>query len=667
VTATADVATSPLKLAYRPDIDGMRAIAVIAVILFHASPQICPGGFIGVDIFFVLSGYLITSIILVDLSREEFSFSRFYARRIRKIFPALSMVLAFCLVVGWFILFPHEWKALAKNVLAGAGFYSNFLAARTNGYFDDAAKKQPLLHLWSLGIEEQFYIFWPLTLVLLWKRPRWVLPGILLLAGCSFALNIAYLKRDPVQSFYNPAMRIWELLVGAALAWFTMRYGEVRGRSKKELLSAAGLALIAAGFCLIDQSKPFPGWWGLVPVAGTVMLVRAGSEAWFNRWALASRPAVFVGLISYSFYLWHWPLLVFARLIDGSDYHVYLNPYRISEVLAAVVVLAFILSWATYKFWETPMRFSVKLTSAYRVAILLASMSAVVWLGVLSLHFLVPRLNSPAARELAEVMDDQRHAENWGMAPFTAYVIPSGGKNATLFVGDSNMAQYESRIEAVIRADPHSATAVFATSGGCPPLPGMNQAQPGYRCPAFYDYWTAIAMQPRFSTVVISALWWGYDLDTIRRLNSPVTETYQGRSPTAHDFDEAWRGLETNIRSLVKARKRVVILASIPTSPTFDSQYALSRIHRPGVWRIPPVPRALIEEWQADVNARLKVIARDSGAEIVWPMDYLCPGNECPGLDTDGSPIYSDGNHLRSSKAANLATFVDDLVHPSTQ
>ena len=658
-----------MKLAYRRDIDGMRGLAVSAVVLFHAFPRICPGGFSGVDVFFVLSGYLITSIILADLSREEFSFSGFYSRRIRRIFPALVVVLAACLAVGWLVLFPNEWHALANNVLAGAGFYSNFLVAGMNGYFDPGSQRQPLLHLWSLGIEEQFYIFWPVTLVLLWKRPRWALGGILLLAGISFVLNVAYLKRDPVQSFYNPAMRMWELLAGAALARFTMLNGEVKRRAARELFGAAGLALVTAGFWLIDANKAFPGWWALIPVTGTLMLVRAGSEAWLNRWVLGSRPAVFVGLISYPLYLWHWPLLVFARMVNESDYR--FDQHRAGQVHAATAVLIVALPWITYKLWEVPIRFSTKLTSAFRVRLLLGSMVGIALLAVLSLETMPPRLNSPATRELAVVTADINPAENWKLFPFHVREVPSSGKKATLLVGDSFMAQYESRIEADLRADPRRATAVFANSGQCPPLPGMNLAKPGFRCPAFYDYWTGLAMQPRFSTVAITAAWWVYDLDTTRTYgaspkNAIIPLTYRGGRPTPQDFGEAWRGLETTVRSLVKAGKRVVLIGPSPSFETLDPQNGISRIHATAVWRMPAVPKAQVEGLQAESNKKLKAIARATGAEVIWPTENLCPRDKCPALDTDGSPIYADGNHLRSSKAAKLATFMDDLVRPTT-
>jgi hypothetical protein len=382
---------------------------------------------------------------------------------------------------------------------------------------------------------------------------------------------------------------------------------------------------------------------------------------------LASGPAVFVGLISYPLYLWHWPLLVFAGMLDRSDYH--LSPHRFSALRAATVVLAFVLSWATYKCWETPMRFSPRLTSAHRVRLLLASMAGAALLGILSLRVIAPRLNSTAVREMAIAMGQMRHCENWKMSPFAVHEIPSRGKNATLLVGDSFMEHYESRIEAAIQADPRRATAVFATSGLCPPLPGMNPDQPGFRCPAFYDFWTRLASQPRFTTVAISSLWWLYDFDTLRGSgipvqNSVVPQTYRGRRPTAHDFDEAWSGLETTVRSLVNSGKRVVILAPSPNDAGLNPQNGISRIHTPAVWRLPPLRRAVVERVQVESNKKLIAIARDSGAEIIWPMDYLCRADKCPALDADGSPIYVDDGHIRPSEAAKLASFVDDLVRP---
>jgi peptidoglycan/LPS O-acetylase OafA/YrhL len=337
------------ELAYRPDIDGLRAVAVIAVLVFHALPERLPGGFAGVDIFFVLSGYLISTIILRDLEQGKFSLLFFYSRRVRRIFPSLSLVLATSLVAGWSLLLPGEWQVLTAQVLAGAGFLSNVLMAREAGYFDAAAHTKPLLHLWSLAIEEQFYIFWPLTLLLLWKRVSKILPVILLIVLVSFILDVAFLRHHPAGTFYNPATRMWELLAGAALGSFTLEYGPAKQNATSEVLGAAGALAIAAAFAVLNDKTPFPGWWTLLPVLGAVFLVRAGSGAWFNRCVLSSRLAVFIGLISYPLYLWHWPALVFFKLVSDSDFS--LSARRLAILRIAILGFSILLAWATWRFW----------------------------------------------------------------------------------------------------------------------------------------------------------------------------------------------------------------------------------------------------------------------------------------------------------------------------
>lgn len=202
---------------YRPDIDGLRAVAILAVVLFHAFPGKMPGGFIGVDIFFVISGFLISTIIFSSLERDRFSLVEFYVRRIRRIFPALIVVLLTSLVVGWFTLFPDEYKQLGTHTAAGAAFIQNFILWRESGYFDNAAESKPLLHLWSLAVEEQFYIFWPLLLAFVWKR-QWSFLKITAAIGlASFAANIYLMHRSPTAAFFLPISRFWELMVGGGL------------------------------------------------------------------------------------------------------------------------------------------------------------------------------------------------------------------------------------------------------------------------------------------------------------------------------------------------------------------------------------------------------------------------------------------------------------------
>ena len=318
---------------YRPDIDGLRAIAVLAVIGFHASPSLIPGGFIGVDIFFVISGYLISTIIMNNLERSSFSFVEFYIRRINRIFPALFIVLFTCYIFGWFVLLPDEYKQFGKHVAGGAGFVSNFMFWIESGYFDNAAKTKPFLHLWSLGIEEQFYIIWPLLLWIAWKQRLNLLIITLLVMLISFALNITRVNSEHLDAaFYSPQTRFWELLVGSVLAyfnlhkqayyskltlleaWFDKRVGPLiylhQSNPKNtllNLLSFLGATLILISILLISKENSFPGWWALMPTAGAFLIILAGNKAWLNRAVLSHRSFVWFGLISFPLYLWHWP------------------------------------------------------------------------------------------------------------------------------------------------------------------------------------------------------------------------------------------------------------------------------------------------------------------------------------------------------------------------
>lgn len=268
---------------YRPDIDGLRAIAVLSVVIYHAFPKLVRGGFIGVDIFFVISGFLISTIIMGSLERNSFSFIEFYSRRIKRIFPALLLVLITSFVFGWFALLADEYKQLGKHIAGGAGFVSNFLFWNESGYFDNAAETKPLLHLWSLGIEEQFYIIWPLLLWLVWKKRFNFLTMTIMVAVISFALNISKVHDDAVAAFYSPQTRLWELLVGSVLAYMTLHRQSLFPKLKHKLdiwlsqivyaqapenkvkilrdaQSVLGAFLILTGWLVITKERHFPGW-----------------------------------------------------------------------------------------------------------------------------------------------------------------------------------------------------------------------------------------------------------------------------------------------------------------------------------------------------------------------------------------------------------------------
>lgn len=353
MSAAKPLNTHHKAISYRPDIDGLRAIAVLSVVGFHAFPEWIKGGFIGVDIFFVISGFLISSIIMRELKSGSFSFADFYQRRVDRIFPALLTMLIALFAFGWFTLYADEFMQLGKHTAGGAGFIANFILLGEDGYFDNSSDLKPLLHLWSLGIEEQFYILWPLILWASYKLRINLIITIVCLLGISFYLNIENIDIHPTNTFYSPQTRFWELLSGAALAFYanSSRHTEKAGFKVSiisSILSISGLVLFAYGFLSITKDSAFPGWQAVIPVIGAVLIILAGRESWINQKILSNKLIVWIGLISFPLYLWHWPLLSLARTINGGE------PSQ--EFRGYLVVLAIALSAATYRLIETPLK-----------------------------------------------------------------------------------------------------------------------------------------------------------------------------------------------------------------------------------------------------------------------------------------------------------------------
>ncbi|KTC86052.1 MULTISPECIES: acyltransferase family protein [Legionella] len=352
---------------YRPDIDGLRAIAVLSVVFFHAFPTLLKGGFIGVDIFFVISGFLISTIIFGHLEQNSFKVTEFYSRRIKRIFPALLLVLLSCYLLGWFALFAQEYKQLGKHIFSGAGFISNIILWTESGYFDNTAETKPLLHLWSLGIEEQFYIVWPLLLYFAWKRKMNILLVIAAVCLISFSLNIGRVHRDIIGAFYAPQTRFWELWLGSLLAYLSLypqKFTAIVDKFKLKVAfpklsnataifsddarSILGGILILSGILFIIKERAFPGWWALLPSLGAVLIISAGPNTWINRKILSNKLLVWFGLISFPLYLWHWPLLAFVRIVEGQ------TPKPEIRFLIVLVSIAF--AWLTYELLEKPIR-----------------------------------------------------------------------------------------------------------------------------------------------------------------------------------------------------------------------------------------------------------------------------------------------------------------------
>ncbi len=493
---------------YRRDIDGLRAFAVLAVVAFHAFPWLLPGGFVGVDVFFVISGYLISGLISERLAQGRFTFADFYARRIKRIFPALLVVLAACFAFGWFTLLPAQFGALGKHIAAGMAFVSNFALWNESGYFDASAATKPLLHLWSLGIEEQFYLVWPLALFAFAKWRRSALLLIIVVGAVSFAINLATVGKSPIAAFYSPLSRFWELQVGCLLAALTTspKHGAM-SRPMADALSIAGAVLLALSVFFLNDKLGYPGAWALLPTAGTFFLIAAGPDSWFSRNVLAQPVAVWVGLISYPLYLWHWPLLSFASIsaIGIPSFGV-----RVAAVLASIALAA-----ATYVLIEKPIRFGARRPFRIPALIALSLVTGVVGYATFE-HGGVPARFPPEIRALAdfkyEYLTDARYPHCWlsnkqPFEEFAPYCIDTGGGRESVVVwGDSHAARLYPGLKAVF-----GDTIAFSqlSRDGCPPILGL-----GYElCQKSNAQIMGEIERIRPHTVILFGLWAFYEKD----------------------------------------------------------------------------------------------------------------------------------------------------------
>jgi peptidoglycan/LPS O-acetylase OafA/YrhL len=383
---------------YRPDIDGLRAVAITAVVAYHAFPQVFQGGFAGVDVFFVISGYLISNVIFQNADVQAFSITDFYSRRIRRIFPALATLFVSTLAIGWFVLSPRELAQLGKHVVSGSSFISNFALWRESGYFDSSAEFKPLLHLWSLAVEEQFYIFYPALMFFVLRRKVPRLPILGALTASSFALCLFLTSHSPAAAFYNPLSRIWEILLGCVIAHVVVKYADRPISSLlTNFMATTGLILIATAYSFFNSTTQFPGLAAVVPTCGAGLLILSGPNNFLSRHFLSNRIAVLIGLISFPLYLWHWPLLVFLRIHDGGE--------SSASSRAIVVLLSILLSIVTYQLIERPLRFRISSRSA--VLVLISAVASLALCGqVLAMNEGFPWRFSGEIQKLATFQPD---------------------------------------------------------------------------------------------------------------------------------------------------------------------------------------------------------------------------------------------------------------------
>ncbi len=649
---------------YRPDIDGLRAVAVLSILSFHAFPSWMKGGFIGVDVFFVISGFLISTIIFEALDRGTFSFTAFYARRIRRIFPALILVLVVSYALGWFLLLVDEYKQLGKHIAAGTGFISNFVMWRETGYFDNSAETKPLLHLWSLGVEEQFYIVWPLLLWLAWKWKFNLLTITVIVAIVSFYLNLNGVSKDPVATFYSPQTRFWELLCGSLLAWASIykkdapadikkkvvgwvgydiyrHIPEVNGKIRDNVFSWFGLFLLAYGFCHINEHIPFPGQWAIVPVLGSVSIISAGANAWVNRNLLSNKVAVWFGLISFPLYLWHWPLLSFVKIIESE------SPSRAIRI--AIGVLSIVLAWLTYNFLERPIR--LQGSSKANVALLVLTTLFIGIVGFLTYknHGISPRSTSlikGGERKLLKydfiVASHPNYIEQMTAdrqvairAPYCQFNNPDqtfdayrlgisdclkivSDKKNVLIIGDSHAAD----LYVALKETHHHLNLLQVTGAGCMAIRSRYRDKDD-PCRRLIDYGIEFAKKNKLDYVLLASRW-------------------------PNDFS----GLVLELDALKEAGQRVILMGPPVEFKKDVNKFLSRRSGDDGLVRLSP---RFINREKITLNERMAEFAKKNNVPFVDRISLFCDIQRVCNLVADNGELYIwDYGHLSRTGAKYL-------------
>jgi peptidoglycan/LPS O-acetylase OafA/YrhL len=628
---------------YRAEIDGLRGIAVLAVIGFHAFPDYLPGGFVGVDVFFVISGFLISSIILRQLLRSQFTISDFYARRMRRIFPALLVVLTACLLFGGLVLLPTELEQLGKHIGSAALFASNFTLWFESGYFDTTAKFKPLLHLWSLGIEEQFYLLWPMLLLLLWRRPSIMRSSVALLTAASFVLCLMLGARSSVANFYFPLSRFWELGLGCLLAVLKEPSGAVPPTRYRRLTTIAdsllpivGVVLICVSLLLFDRKTAFPGWAALVPTAGALCVIAGRSGSWFQRRIMASNVLVFIGLISYPLYLWHWPALSFAAILQAGT-----PP---STVRAIAVALSFALAWLTFIFFERPIRAQ----RSVRVSVALVAGLAILGaagLGMYALRGFPQRFDVDVQELTPEPRRNDFCPEEFRTQRVFNYCKSTQAAPAeVLFLGDSRAQSIYDGVADVLRT--RHAVSLLAR-GGCPPILGVNlHYRKQHGCmrawQAFVDYVDKV--KPGVVVVVGGGA----------HLSDPTEATWEKSADSLTQEDALKHGLHNLVTALGRS-SHVIYIRQLPFFETAPSCF-LRPIRLPGTECSPTISRASVEgETQAFDGILYQLQREIPQLELVNSIGALCSATTCGQQLPSGELLYIDEFHLSAAGGRHFA------------
>lgn len=647
-------------LRYRPDIDGLRAIAVLPVVLYHSSLGF-PGGYVGVDVFFVISGYLITKIIYDLVVAGKFSFVDFYDRRIRRLFPALFVLLL--AVASWsaFALIWTDLRTFGASLAAATIYLSNVFFYLDSGYFVEAARTKPLLHTWSLAVEEQFYIVVPFLLFALARfvPKRFHVWFIAAVSIASFAMCVWYTRTNTNAAFYLLPMRAWELGLGGALAIAAPAVFQKRWLS--EFLSIAGLVAILFAVFAFSTATPFPGWHAAIPTLGAAAILSTGgrSGAYVER-LLSSWPFVFIGQISYSLYLWHWPVIVaftYARITPASW-----------EVSAAAVAISTALATLSWRYVERPFRQRRLLPSARKLFIAAAagSLVAIACGAVLYVTKGFPQRYSPQAVELLKdsrwlstrrdchFVTKQRAEANQLCVRGATGVAPT-----FIFVGDSHAdALSDGLFEAARR---QGVAGVQFSAPGFVPLPGRHSLTSGFGgglLPSFEDY---LERNPELKTVIVTAFW-THEATGKSYRHEPqvyVDSEYDG-SGVAYNPTALRHALDRLVKRFPK--RQFILLDDVPSGERLDlSEYV--RTHASGKADMNAgLPSVEADAERATYEPILRLVAATNGNVRYDPLlADLCGPKLCPLFLPGGLPIYRNGDHLSRYGSLELAPALEPL------
>ncbi len=640
------------RVAYRADIDGLRGIAVLAVVAYHLGIGPTGGGFVGVDMFFVISGFLITAIVQAEIETGSFTFLRFYERRVRRLFPALFVVLLATIVGGTWLLLPSDLVLLGKSTAATLVFASNVFFWRNSGYFDSASEINPLLHTWSLAVEEQFYIGLPMLLLLTYRYWRGHLPIVLTLVACvSLAACVLIQPLRPSAVFYLSPFRAWELLAGALLA-----IGAVPAfahRRHREAASAVALVLVAAAIVSSKSGIGYPGWQAIVPVVGTAVLIHVGTSGGSTvHRLLQSRPLVKVGLVSYSLYLWHWPLIAFARYRNGLE--------PLGEWRWLILAVALVAAALSYRFVEQPFRRRKPAATAGNAFIKAAMAAGLV--GTTS-AIVVAGAGWPA-RFTGEViaLDKERRPPipfiqcegNFAALqgdPTPCMLGIATEKPSLVLWGDSHALAWAPAFDALLKS--HGAAGILASSMACPPLMEVNSTA-NADCRDYNRRVQELLRRPGAPrTVVMVADWPEYtQAEGWLKVAGKMSPT--GNRP---DFGPL---LRATVKGLHEDGRSVWIIGPTPGAPSSAPlRCAMARMNH----RALPVATSA-HTFKSDSDsfyAAVSSIQQVTEVRVTDPAPWFCGIDHCAFMDK-GRLLYRDGGHLNPRGAAYLEPFLAPVL-----